>query len=185
VNILSGTGSTGSVNIKTGTGSGSVTIGGTGTAIAIGNSTGTGTITMGRPLTLNYNPSALTGTTQLGYRIGGATTGVTNLTPAGNQLSVWSATLTSGIWLIQTVIRFVTPGAGATQYITASISSTNNSGDIAAMISISNTSTTNQVMQTTRIVNTSTSGLGPWYLVAQCSAVTNVDSIVFNAYRIA
>ena len=107
------------------------------------------------------------------------------MTPANSALSVWSATLTSGIWLITAVLRFLTPGLGYNQYITASISSTNNGGDIAAMVSISHTSTTNQVMQVTRIVNTNLSGVGPWYLVAQCSAITNVDSIVFNAYRIA
>ena len=69
------------------------------------------------------------------------------MTPANTSFSVWSATLTSGIWLITAVLRFLTPGLGNNQYITASISSTNNAGDIAAMVSISNTSTTNQVMK--------------------------------------
>jgi hypothetical protein len=176
-NIANGANTSGSVNILSGVSS-------TGT-INLGQITGTATINVNRPLTCVYNPSAITGTNQLGYKIAGAATGVTVLTPANTSLSLWSATLTSGIWLITGVLRFLTPGLGATQYITGSISSTNNAGDIAAMVSVSNTSNNNQVMQVTRIVNTNVSGVGPWYLVGQCSAITNVDSIVFNVYRIA
>jgi len=189
VNILNGTSSTGSANILNGasqTGNVNILSGGSSTGtINLAGTAGTAIINVNRPLTCVYNPSTITGTNQLGYKIAGATTGVTTLTPANAALSLWSVTLTSGIWLITGVLRFLTPGLGAAQYITASISNVNNNGDIVAMVSISNTSNTNQVMQVTRIVNTNVSGVGPWYLVGQCSAITNVDSIVLNVYRIA
>jgi len=141
------------------------------------------TLAISSPLTLNYTPSAITGTTQLGYKITG-TAGTTTLT-TNSPVIVHQATLTAGIWLLQGNVYFDLNDP--TKYLFVSISANSLSIDYNAMTSAPAT-LTGLNLQVSRIVNTITDGgVGPWYLLAQTNMnpAGTAGFIKFNVYRIA
>jgi hypothetical protein len=165
VHINNGTNTASNVQILNGTGSTGI--------ITLGSSTSTTNCNC--PLTLLYAPSLLTGTNDLGYRIVGTQN---NTSTGAGATNIYTFTLTAGIWLVVGNIRFATPGTFSVSSI--SITSSANEDPYTVTSNYGNGST----LAPTRIINTNSTGLGPYYLVAQ-TQIVSVVSVSFNCYRIA
>lgn len=181
INLMTGSGAAGTVNIATGA-SGTQTA-----AVNIGSGTTSGTVSIGNsantasfgcPLTLNYAPSLITGTTQLGYKIAG-TVGTTSVPAGPANVNIYQATLTAGVWILQGNCYYSTPGSYYQLYISSTSGYFDNTAGVAAPASAG------CLAQVFRIVNTATDGVGPWYLVAGANTATTVSNVKFNVYRIA
>lgn len=191
-NIMTGATSTGIVNIATGSGSSAVNIsnGTTTGTVNIGNSTcpvninssyltlgSVGTVVQTQvPIVLGYNPNTVYNNT-LGYNIkvgplnGGSIPGLT-------ATNLQNITLTGGIWLVVGSALYSTPGGNMALSISStSASFDQNCGTVVPGI-------TNGIIQVTRVINTTTSGLGPWYLVANSGTASTVNNIFLSGTRI-
>ena len=180
VNVMTGATTSGIVNIATGSGASqtstvNIATGTTTGTVSIGNSANTASF--GCPLTLNYAPSLLTGTNQLGYKIAG-TVGTTTITSAGVPYNLYQAACPAGIFLITANVYF--NGAGNSQL------SINNSVGIDTNCYVVSNFGAGVCLQVTRVVNSQIDGIQTWILVAQNStAGSTVGSVKFNVYRIA
>ena len=156
VQILNGSGSIGTINLGS----------------------ATSTTNCNCPLTLTYNPSTLTGTNDLGYKING-TVGTTTLTLSNTWYNLYQATCGIGIYLITANVYFNTPGSFAALTINTAVSADTNCY-VVTNYPVGN------CMQITRVVNSNLDGTQTWILggLAQ-NAGCIVGSVRFNVYRIA
>jgi hypothetical protein len=194
VNIMSGAGSTGTINLATGSSSakvnisngtttGIVNIGNTGNAVNINSSalslgSTTKSLTVNAPITTNYLTSAISLNTQIGFKVNGTSSNVTNIL-ASTLTTFWSAPLIAGIWYLLGNVKYATPGAFAQLYITA----TPATADDNAGVSVAGVA--NAVLQVSRIISVVDGETPTYYLTGGTGTATNVTNIVFRVYRIA
>jgi hypothetical protein len=167
INIMTGLSPTGDVNISNGlSASGTISLGG-----------GTSVVKINRPLTLNYNPTALS-ESQLGYKI---TPTFTGANPNYSTVNLAYATLTPGVWIINGNSAFLTPGANG--LIGLSISPSSNALDYTCMSFMTTPYNNTLVTNVTRIVRVTTSAT--WHLTAFTVTSCSMSNIVFDIYRMA
>jgi hypothetical protein len=155
VQILNGTGSTGIINLGS----------------------ATSTTNVNCPLTLTYNPSAITVQNQLGYRIT-PTVGTTTLTLSNTWYNLYQASCPIGIYLITANVYFNTPGNFAALTINTTLAVDTNCY-VVTNYGIGS------CIQITRVVNSNIDGTQTWILGGLAfTAGCTVGSVRFNVYRI-
>jgi hypothetical protein len=161
LNIGTSTTRTGDINIATGVGNTA--------SIKLGSSTTT--VQTNTPLTLNYLQSAITGTTQLGYKL--ASTGTNVTTAAATPLVVKTVTLTDGAWLLVANCGMGTSGTKAELSIS--------SGSGLDTSCLQSTTSTGIFLSVSRII----SGAGTYNMVVQTQLATTVVNVTLTTIRIA
>jgi hypothetical protein len=127
------------------------------------------------PIPLNYLPSAITGTNQLGYKI--TPTFATTSLVAAAPTNIAQATCPAGIYLITANVYFNFPAG-------YSILSINTSVAVDTNCYVTSNYGTGSCIQISRVVNSNIDGTQTWILVAQTAGATTVGSVRFNVYRI-
>jgi hypothetical protein len=157
------------------------TIDALGTSFVLNIGSNSAVVQVSKPITLNYLPSLLTGSSVLGYKNAGTINIALGASVffTGVGQNIYTVNLASGVWLIVANAQFNTPGS----LFYLSISQISSAVDFSNLVSVALTST--YTGQITRIINTDISGTGNYFFVGQTSNNTTCLRASFDCYRIA